>query len=151
MAPEHCVLDTGSATLMLKRRSLFEHCMTLPVGTWSVARKQSFRCVRGHVHNLITSYFERRETKFFGNKTAIYLRNSSSVCLFFVKLSLLCVFFFRLSDLSHTQEQAGSMPSTQAVAPSLSHIRDGSEKVRTFDKRTPPGPTTTNPSFAKDS
>ena len=28
------------------------------------------------------------------------------------------------------------MPSTQAVAPSPSHKRDGSEKMRTFDKRT---------------
>ena len=28
------------------------------------------------------------------------------------------------------------MPSTQAVEPSPSHNRDGSEKVRTFDKRT---------------
>ena len=28
------------------------------------------------------------------------------------------------------------MPSTQAVAPSPSHNRDGSEKVRMFDKRT---------------
>ena len=44
--------------------------------------------------------------------------------------------FLRLSDLSHTQEQAGSMPSMQAVAPSPSYNRDGSEKVRTFDKGT---------------
>ena len=34
------------------------------------------------------------------------------------------------------QEQAGSMPSTQAAAPSPSHNRHGSEKMRTFDKRT---------------
>ena len=34
------------------------------------------------------------------------------------------------------QEQAGSMPSTQVVAPSQSHSRDGSEKVETFEKRT---------------
>ena len=50
--------------------------------------------------------------------------------------SLFFVSFLRLSDRSHTQEQAGSTPLTQAVAPSPSHNRDGSEKVRTFDKRT---------------
>ena len=77
---------------MLKRRSLLERCVTLPVGTWSVACKQSFPCVGGHVHNLTTSYFERKETKLVGNKTAIYRRNLSSVCIFFVKLALLCVF-----------------------------------------------------------
>ena len=44
--------------------------------------------------------------------------------------------FLCLSDPSHLQEQAGSMPSTQAVAPSPNYNRDGSEKVRTFDKRT---------------
>ena len=69
---------------MLKRRSLFERCVTLPVGTWSVARKQSIRSVGGHVRNLTTSYFERKETKFVGNKTAIYGRNRSSLCLLFV-------------------------------------------------------------------
>ena len=37
--------------------------------------------------------------------------------------------FFRLSDLSHMQDQARSMPSTQAVARSPSHNRDGSEKI----------------------
>ena len=77
---------------MLKRLALFERCVTLPVGTWSIARKKSFCCVGGHVHNLTTSYFERKETKFVGNKTAIYRRKISSVCLLFVKLALLCVF-----------------------------------------------------------
>ena len=120
-AAVHWVLDTGGATPMLKRRSLFERRVTLLVGTWSVARKQSFRCVGGHVQNLTTSYFDRKETKFVGNKTAIY----PSKLLFW--LSSLCqnspflVSFLRLTDLSHTQEQAGSMPSTQAVAPSASH------------------------------
>ena len=110
---------------------------TLLVGTWSVARKQSFRFDGGHVHNVTTSHLERKETKFVSNKTAIYRRNRSSVCLLFVKLALLCAFFFFcLSDLSHTQEQAGSMPWMQAVAPSPSYNRGGSEKVRTFDKRT---------------
>ena len=56
--------------------------------------------------------------------------------VFSLSNSLFFVCFLRLSDLSHTQEQAGSMPSTQAVAPSPSHNRDGSEKVRTFNKRT---------------
>ena len=77
---------------MLKRRSLFERCVTLPVGTWSVAHKQLIRSVGGHVRNLTTLYFEQKETKLVGNKTAIYLRNRSSLCLLFVKLALLCVF-----------------------------------------------------------
>ena len=50
--------------------------------------------------------------------------------------SLVFVSFLRSYDQSHTQEQAGSVPSTQAVAPSPSYNRDSSEKVRTFDKRT---------------
>ena len=80
---------------MLKRRSLFGSCVTLPVGTWSVERKQSFPCVGGHMHNLTTSYFEPKETELVRNKTAIYCRKSlfclsflcqtrSSLCLFFV-------------------------------------------------------------------
>ena len=51
------MLDTGGATPMLKGRTLFERSVTLPVGTWSVARKQSIRSVGGHVRNLTTSYF----------------------------------------------------------------------------------------------
>ena len=115
--------------------SVIERCVALPVGTWSAAREQSFRFDGGHVHNVTTSHFERKETKtkFVSNKTAIYRRNRSSVCLLFVKLALLCVFLC-LSDLSHTQEQTGSMPWMQAVAPSPSYNRDGSETVRTFDK-----------------
>ena len=74
--------------------SVIERCVTLPVGTWSVARKQSFRFDGGHVHNVTTSHLERKETKFVSNKTAIYRRNRSSVCLLFVKLALLCAFFF---------------------------------------------------------
>ena len=42
----------GGATPMLKRRSLFECYVTLPVGTWLVARKQSIRSVGGHMCNL---------------------------------------------------------------------------------------------------
>ena len=56
--------------------------------------------------------------------------------IFSLSNSLVFVSFLRLSDLSHTQEQAGSMPLTQAVAPSPSHNGDGSGKVRTFEKRT---------------
>ena len=51
-----------------------------------------FCSVGGHGRNLTTSYFEQKETKFVGNKTAIYSRNRSSLCLLFVKLALLCVF-----------------------------------------------------------
>ena len=64
------MLDTGGATPMLKRR-LFERCVTLPPGTWWVAGRQSIHRVSGHMHNLTSSYFERKETKFVGNKTAI--------------------------------------------------------------------------------
>ena len=66
--------------------------MTLPVGASSAARKQSIRSAGDHVRNLTTSYFERKETKFVGNKTAIYSWNRSSLYLRFVKLRLLCVF-----------------------------------------------------------
>ena len=86
------VQDTGGATPMSKRRSYLECCLTLPVGTWSVARTQSIRSVGGHVHNLTTSYFERKESKFVSNKTAIYRQNCSSLCILFVKLAPLCVY-----------------------------------------------------------
>ena len=109
--------------------------MTLPVCTWSVARKQSIRSVGGHVHNLTTSYFERKETKFVGNKTAIYGRNRSSLGLLFVKLARLCVFSSFIQPISYARASR-EMPSTQAVAPSPSHNRAGSEKVRPFNKRT---------------
>ena len=112
--------------------SVIERCVTFPVSTWSVARKQSFRFDGGHVHNVTTSHLERKETKFV-SKTAIYRRIRSSVCLL---NSLFFVPFFCLSDLSHTQEQAGRMPWMQVLAPSPSYNRDGSDKVRTFDKRT---------------
>ena len=130
------VVDTGDAAPKLKRLSLFERCLTLPVGTWSVPRKQSFRWVGGHVHNLTTSYFELK--KFVGNKTASFTVEIALLFVFSLANSLFFVSFLRLSDLSHTQEQAGSMLklSTQVVAQSPSHNRDGSEKVRTFDKRT---------------
>ena len=65
--------------------------MTLPVSTWLVARKQSICSVSSHVRNLTTLYFERKETKFFGNKTAVYGRNRSSLCPLSVKLARLCV------------------------------------------------------------
>ena len=87
---------------MLKRGSLFERCVILPVGTWSVAHKQPNRSVGGHVRNLTTSYFERKETKFVGNKTAIYGRNRSSLCLLFVEFArrctCMCLFFVCPTD-----------------------------------------------------
>ena len=114
--------------------SVIERCVTLPVATWSVARKQSFRFVGGHVHNVTTSHFKRKLSlsatrQPFTVEIALLFVFSLSNSLFFV--SFLC-----LSDLSHTQEQAGSMPWMQAVAPSPSYNRDGSENVRTFDKKT---------------
>ena len=83
--------------------SVIERCVTLPVSTWSVARKQSFRFVGGHVHNVTTSHFERKKTKFFSNKRAIYRRNRSSVCLLFVKLALLCVFCSFIRPITYTR------------------------------------------------
>ena len=79
------------------------------------------------MHNVTTSHLERKQTKFVSNKTAIYRRNRSSVCLLFAKLALLCAFLF--NGLSHTQEQAGNMPWMQAVAPSPSYNRDASSRM----------------------
>ena len=89
--------------------SVIERCVTLPVGTWSVACKQSFRFVGGHVHTVTTSHFERKETKFVSNKTAFTVE-IALLFVFSLSNSLFFVSFLRLSDLSHTQEQAGSMP-----------------------------------------
>ena len=46
------------------------------------------------MRNITTLYFERKETKFVGNKTAIFRRNRSSLYLLFVKLALLLCLFF---------------------------------------------------------
>ena len=67
----HWLLDTGGATPMLKGRSLFEGCVTVPVGSWSVVRKKS-NSQRCHVRNLTNLSFERKKTKFVCNKTSIY-------------------------------------------------------------------------------
>ena len=67
--------------------------------------------------------------------------------VFSLSNSLFFESFLRLSDLSHRQEQAGSMPSTQAIPPSPGHNSEGSEKVRTFDKEA----IATNRLIAKDS
>ena len=85
--------------------SVIERCVILPVGTWSAAREQSFRFDGGHVHNVTTSHFEQKETKtkFVSNKTAIYRRNRSSVCLLFVKLALLCVFSLFIRPITYTR------------------------------------------------
>ena len=53
--------------------------------------------------NLTTSYFERKETQFVGNKTAIYRRNRSSVCLLFVKVALFCVFSSFIRPLTYAR------------------------------------------------
>ena len=59
------------------------------------------------------------------------------LCVFPFSKSLVFVSFLRLSDRSHTQEQAGSIPSKEAVAPGPSHNKDGSEKVRTVRQKNP--------------
>ena len=95
---------------MLKRPSLFERCVTLPVGTWWVARKQWFRCVGGHVHNLTTSYFEQKKTKFVCNNTkslfclSSLCQNRSSLCLFFVYPT----YYIRKSQPEHAFDARGS-------------------------------------------
>ena len=129
---------------MLQRRSLSERCVTPPVGTWSVARKQSIRSVGRHVRNLTTSYFEWKETKFVGNKTANYSRNRSSLCLFFVKLTLLCVFSSFIRPIT-CPRASWEHAFRQAVAPSPSHYRDGSEKVRTVRQKNPSPQTLRSP------
>ena len=119
---------------MLKRHSLFERCVTLPVSTWSVANKQSIRSVDGLVHNLTTSYFERKETSLSATRQP-FMVEIALLYVFSLSNSLVFVSFLCSSDRSRTKEQVGSMPSTQAVATSPNYNRDGSEKVRRFDKR----------------
>ena len=53
--------------------------------------------------------------------------------VFSLSNSLFFVSFLHLSDLSHTQEQAGSMPWMQAVAPSPSH--NGGAPQAYYDRR----------------
>ena len=102
--------------------------MTLPVGTWSVVRKQSFRFVGGHVHNITTSHFERKETKIVSNKTAIYRRNRSCVCLLFVKLALLCVSSSFIRPITYTRASREHAFDASGSA-KHEHNRDGSEKT----------------------
>ena len=121
------------------------HCMRAWLSTaWH------FRSVHGRLHvnnpfassavtctmSQLRTSSERKLNLSATRQPAIYRRNRSSVCLLRLSNSLFFVSFLRLSDLSHTQEQAGSMPWMKAATPSPSHNRDGTEKVRTFDKRT---------------
>ena len=119
-APFHWVIDTGGANPMFIKRSLFERCVTLPVGRWSVAQKQLIRSVGGMVRSITISYFERKETKFDATRQP-FMVEIALLFVFFLSNSLVFVSFLSLSDRSYTQDQAASMPSTQAVAPSLSH------------------------------
>ena len=128
-------LDTGGAATTFKRRSLFERNMTLPVGTWSVARKQSICSVGVHVCNLTTSYFDRRETKFSATRP-LFTVELALFYVFSLSNPLVCVPFLHLSDQSDKQEKARSLNLTLAKASSPSHNRDGNKKARTFDKRT---------------
>ena len=106
-----------------------------------------FRSVHGwlHVNNRFAasrsrapshnSYFKRRKLSLSATRQPFTVE-IALLFVFSLSNSLFFVSFLRLSYLSHMQEKAGSMPLMQAVAPSPSHNRDGSEKVRTFDKRT---------------
>ena len=128
------VYDLGWMDGMLNTRAISMQGSDCVLPAWQVCCVVCCTEVEGWGVETVTGGRAGRETKFVGNKTAVYSRNRSSLCLLFVKLDLLCVFssFIR----SHRQEQGGSMPSTQAVAPSLNRNRDGSEKVRTFDEQT---------------
>ena len=120
---------------MLKRRSLLS-------ASWP------FRSVHGrlHVNNRFAASAVRCATSQLRTSSERKLSLSAKRQPFTAEIALLYVLslsnslffvsFLRLSDRSHMQEQAGSMHSTQAVTPSPNHNRDGSEKVRTFDKIT---------------
>ena len=77
--------------------------MSLLVGTWSVARKQSSYSVGGRARSLTTLYFKRKQTKFVGNETVIYGWNRSSLCLLFVKLARLCVFSSLIRPITYAR------------------------------------------------
>ena len=66
--------------------------------------------------------------------------------VFSLSNSLFFVSFLCLSDLSHTQEQAGSMPWMQAVAPS----RAATETAVRRCERSTKEPIATSPSISKD-
>ena len=112
---------------------------------------------RLHVNNWFAASAVRWAISQLRTSSERKLSLSATRLPFTVEIALLDVFslsnslffasFLRLSDLSHRQEQAGSMPSTQAIPPSPGHNRDGSEKVRTFDKEA----IATNRLIAKDS
>ena len=115
------------------------HCLSAAWHFWSVHG-------RLHVNNRFAASAVKCTISHLRTSSKRKLSLSATRQPFTVEIALLFVFslsnslffvsFLRLSDLSHTQEQAGSMSSTQAVAPSPSHNREGGEKVRTFDKRT---------------
>ena len=67
--------------------------------------------------------------------------------VFSLSNSLFFVSFLRLSDLSHTQEQAGSMPWIQAVATSRATTETAVRRCERSTKE----PIATNPSISKDS
>ena len=120
---------------MLKVFSLFEKCVTLLIGTWSVACKQSVRSVGGQVHNAAISQLRpSSERKLWFQQQDRHLQLNSLFYYVFSSSNSLFMFSLQLSDLSDMQEQARSMPSTLAVLPSPGHNIDSSEKVRTFDK-----------------
>ena len=143
--PVHWELDPGGVTRCWKG----VHCLS---AVWY------FRSVHGrlHVNNRFAASAVTCAISQLCTSSKRKLSLSATRQPFTVEIALLYVFslshllfslsFLRLYDRSHMQEQAGSMPLTQAVAPSPSHNRDGSEKVRMFDKR----PIATNPTIAKD-
>ena len=78
----------------------------------------------------------RTVSKFVGNKTAIYHRNHSSSCLLFVKLALPCVFSPFIRPTTYARASWEHAFDAGGSTKPASHNRDGSEMVRTFDKRT---------------
>ena len=135
------------ANPMLKRRSLFQRCVTLPVGTWSVARNNRFAAsaVMCASSQLRTS--SERKLSLSVTRQPIIVE----IGLFYVfslSNSLVFVSFLRKSDRKHTQEHAGSMPSTQAVQRQARATTVTA--VRTCERSTKE-PIATRPSIAKDS
>ena len=88
-----------------------------------------------------------RESKFVGNKTAIYSWNRSSVCLLFVKLALLCVFssFIRPITKARASWEHAFDDKWQRQA------RDTAETAVRRCERSTKEPIATNRSIAKDS
>ena len=99
----HWGLDMGGATPVLKRRSLFERCLKLPVGAWSVACKKYPFTVSGQVlqsHNFV---LPARGNCVCRQRNSYYGWTRSSLCLLFLKLPRLCVFSSFIQPITYAR------------------------------------------------